>query len=120
VATVVAAILVGLLRDLVRASRNAGTRVALATSPQWAPPGADESDYDRLLAYLDAFAREEDVPFIQITRENTPLFRDPELFADPQHMNVKGSEIFSRMLAERLLERRILERGGGGEPGYEP
>jgi len=42
------------------------------------------------------------VTYISITGENTPLFRDPALFADRDHVNERGARIFSELLGQRL------------------
>jgi hypothetical protein len=98
--------LVAMLRDLIRDSTSRGTRVVLARSPLWRPPGPDgEAEVART---LETIASEEGAPFVQITFDGQPRFQQIDVWADPVHLNAEGASLFSRLLGERLLELDAL------------
>lgn len=99
-----------MLREMIRDSREAGAFVVLSTAPRWRPQGRDNPDERRLLGAAAELAREEGVPWIEITLDSHPELRDPDLWADTQHLNREGAERFSRLVAERLVASGIRDR----------
>lgn len=104
---------VALLREIVTAARERGATPILLTSPRWRPGPEDDPRRAHLMREIAGIAREEEVPFLEITIDDPPVFRDPDLFADTQHLNRQGAELFSRVLARRIAEGGLL----GAAPG---
>jgi hypothetical protein len=51
---------------------------------------------------IKAIALDEHVPFIPITQDTHPVFRDYRLYKDVLHLNDKGSVIFSKIVCLEL------------------
>ncbi len=99
-----------LLENLIDACREKNVEIVLVVSPLYYP---DKKVTDRdahLENYVQSIAENEDVPFIKITQDTFPEFRDHRLFKDVWHLNHRGSELFSARLADQLLKTENLTR----------
>jgi hypothetical protein len=97
-------LLTRLLVNAIEAARSAGAEVVLSTGPRWFPDFKLPAERKRLLQEIVVLSEKNEVPYVVITVEDTPVFRDPALYADPSHLNRLGAEIYSNMLADRLIE----------------
>jgi hypothetical protein len=92
--------------------RRNGTRVFLFHSPRFAEARAD---HDAWIAALRTFLADcPEVEFVEISQFTYPeIFANrPELFVDNTHLNAKGAEIVSDLLAAALHAR--LSRSSAG------
>jgi hypothetical protein len=88
--------------------RQNGTRVFLFHSPQFAE---ERARHDAWIAALRVFLADyPDVDFIEISEFTRPdIFANrPELFVDSTHLNAKGAETVSSLLASELKARLDL------------
>ena len=102
---------VSILRQFVSSARQQGTEVILCQSPLWEMVNDDyrQAHPELLRQYLD-LARELDLPVVSITQKEHESFRDTELFRDPLHLNHRGAELFSTLLANELVEKKLVIR----------
>lgn len=62
----------------------------------------------RLQGIIRRLALESGVPFISITQDTHPVFRDHSLFKDVLHLNDKGSVLFSEIVCAELKKRKLV------------
>ena len=91
-----------MLRELIQHAKAAGSQVVMVNSPVWNEEFSGPPYYQRLLNYLELQANCQNIPYISINQENTPIFRNSALFADKNHLNVVGAKMFSEILAHKL------------------
>jgi len=93
-----------LLREIIRQSQAQGTLVILVNSPWWRQNCKNDPYYSKPSYDLMNIAKEEQVPYVAFTQENSPVFHNPTLFADVAHLNSRGATIFTEMLADWLIK----------------
>ena len=97
-------LLTELIVSATESARLRGVEVVWSTGPRWFADARLPEDRKRLTRDLMALAEQARVPHVVMTVENTPEFRDASLYADPSHLNRRGAELYSKMLADRLIE----------------
>jgi hypothetical protein len=100
--------MVELLQKTIQLAKKSGIKVLLANSPAWRPDGKLIPEQKHLVESIEEIARQENVPYITINLENTPLFRNVQLFKDPSHLNSKGADLFTAMFAEKIASSQFL------------
>lgn len=86
------------LDGMARLCRDNGIRLVVVISPLYG--SFDERD----IKYIDGFCDRNGAEFINFSRH--PMFvNHPELFADTYHLNVKGAEAFSTIIADSISRR---------------
>ncbi len=92
----------GWLREFVREARRAGIHALVFIGPRFR--GAYAPHPSELLAreWLARWTAEEGGTFRALDEESAPVFRNPELFSDPGHLNARGAAELSRLLAAEL------------------
>lgn len=90
------------LREFVRDARRAGIHTLVFIGPRFR--GAYAPHPSELLArdWVARWTAEEGGTFRALDEESDPAFLDPELFADPAHLNARGAERLSHLLAVEL------------------
>lgn len=103
-----------LLADLAAAARRKKVRLLYFVAPKL----SNLSSYPIFPAF--AFDGSSSVPILNVTRpeEHPELYR-PELWHDPNHLTESGAAVFSRLLADELLERLRLY-GATRTPAIDP
>lgn len=100
----------GYLEELARYCKANGTRLILFHSPRFNENLAVLADWSKRFSALGLF--QEGVEFIDLSvRARDLLVGQPTLFKDGGHLNEKGAEIFSSLLADEVA--RVL---GGTAP----
>jgi len=94
--------LLRMLEETIAEARQAGSRIVLVTGPRWSQEGQDDAAYAEVRAAITSIAARQGVPYIRITLETDPVFRDSRLFADRAHLNRVGARLFTKRLVERL------------------
>jgi lysophospholipase L1-like esterase len=95
---------IDLLKEFASVCKRNRIRVILIESPIYYPY-TTMTNRDRIVeGLIIKTAKELDVPFIPLTQDICPVFRDSRLFKDVLHLNRKGSKIFSGMVSEKVLE----------------
>jgi hypothetical protein len=98
------------LREIILQLKNAGVHVILVNSPRWLKEGTIAPYRRPILEEIRNLAQSEQVSFLAVTQENTPLFQDSSYFFDTSHLNEDGAGVFSEILAEKiagLMENRF-------------
>jgi hypothetical protein len=89
-------------KDFISVCRNNGITLILVESPLYYPQGMLTQRDKVLEKVMQRIADGYKIPFIRITQETYPIFRDHLLYKDVLHLNDKGSIIFSEILSQRL------------------
>lgn len=92
----------GYVKFFVETARGKGVTVLACKGPYRFVEGSDKVD---TRPYLDAYAEmlnALDVPIITIDETTHPQFNDSTLFRDDLHLNAKGADVFSALLAQSL------------------
>lgn len=94
---------IGYLHRFIQKARNQGIPIVVCSSPLWEIDNGNYCEQHKALVrrYKEVLASL-DVPLIEITQKNYPLFRDPALFKDLTHLNDAGAQHFSKLFAQRL------------------
>ncbi len=100
--------MLAMLEECVRAAEASGAWVALAGSPYWRKGFMPDPRYRPAMKEVDALAERLGVPFLETTQQDNLAFRDPTLFADDYHLNRRGANVYSALVAEWL--RRVYMR----------
>ena len=120
--------LVGLVRDFVETAQDHGIDVVLLEGPALRRLIEDAP----ARAALRRVAADRSVPLLTIDEENREEFLDRSLYSGKTHLNPKGAELFSSLLAEGLLVEDLpqqacastaqgtLNAAGGAVAGREP
>ena len=90
------------LREFVRDARRAGIHTLVFIGPRFR--GAYRPHPSELQArdWVGRWTAAEGGTFRALDEESEPSFLNPELFADPGHLNARGAERLSRLLAVEL------------------
>jgi hypothetical protein len=90
------------LREFVRDATRAGIHTLVFIGPRFR--GAYAPHPSELMArdWVARWTAEEGGTFRALDEESEPAFLDPELFADPGHLNARGAERLSQLLALEL------------------
>jgi hypothetical protein len=107
-----------LFQAMIRQAREAGSHVVLVTGPRWTHDGRVNPDRRRLMAEAGRIAREEGVPYFELTTETFPVFTDAALYVNPSHLNREGAALFSRQLGSILREWLEGHSRTPGRPRY--
>jgi len=99
---------VHLLRAAVIQARERGVQVVFVQSPHWCWEATPDYPQYQLIKAAIKLAEEERVPFIRITPQEYPQFKDHRLYADASHLNYEGAKLFSTILAERLSDALLI------------
>jgi hypothetical protein len=95
---------IDLLKEFISICKKNRIRVILIESPIYYPD-TTMTNRDMLVEDLiKKTAKKMDVPFIPLTQDTCPVFRDNRLFIDVLHLNHKGSTIFSNIVSEKVLK----------------
>jgi hypothetical protein len=94
--------MISLLKKIILQLREAGVHTVLVHSPRWTRSGVVEPKLKPVLQKVIKLAEEEQVPFLAVTLENTPVFQSSEFFKDAGHLNAEGARLFSEILAAKL------------------
>jgi lysophospholipase L1-like esterase len=119
------------LKAFVHICRDFGIQPVLMTEPfsgstnSLTPDWIDRTAQDRFNTIIRAVGEEEGIPVIDLVRhlqERVPEWNKPmEIFYDAIHVTDKGSQIYAKHIAERLLPlilvRESLEGGLGSPSG---
>jgi hypothetical protein len=99
------------LRAIVRTAKAAGSQVVLVYTPEHVDMQHITVDRDQLMGTFRRIANEEGVPFWDFS--GLPLCADRTWFYNSQHLNGRGVDQFTPMLADSinaLLSRRAPDR----------
>jgi hypothetical protein len=90
------------LRDFVRDAGRAGIHTLVFIGPRFR--GAYAPHPSELLArdWVARWTAEEGGTFRALDEASDPAFVDPALFADPAHLNARGAERLSELLAVEI------------------
>lgn len=99
-----------LLIDLINTCRESNIQVVMVESPLYYPDTVMTSRDRYIGNYIQSISKDTNVPFIRITQETYPEFKNHQLYKDVWHLNHKGSQLFSKLLGEHLS--KIVENGG--------
>ena len=102
--------LVKLMEDTIDKLLQRGVSVFLACSPRWRPDSKLPPAHAAAIEAYRRLALAKGVNFQAMRQESVKYFRNPELFADPEHLNYRGARIFSRLLADKLVEIGLSTR----------
>jgi len=91
-----------LLRSIISELENAGVRVVLVHSPRWTKEGTISSYRKPILHEIRDFAASEQISFLAVTLENTPVFKSGDYFFDTAHLNADGARVFSEIVAGKI------------------
>ena len=92
------------LRDFSEALAHTGTRLFLLHTPLFRQdPTAHELWLKKLNAVIGTLPNVDLIDICQVTHPE--LFKDPALFRDLNHVNVRGANILTRLLAEEMHGR---------------
>ena len=91
---------IGNLRSIIETALGAGTAPILVYSPEYYENYALTLNREEIFDIYRSLADEYAVPFWDYT--GTPLTRDRGNFYNSQHLNLKGTREFSKMLGRRL------------------
>lgn len=94
-------------------SRDNGIVLLMVESPVFYPQGDMTARDRRLEGIMRDVAARENVPFIAITQDTHPVFRDHTLFKDVLHLNDRGSSIFTGIICDELARRGFVDSGAG-------
>jgi len=87
---------------LVQEARACGAEVMFVESPN----AAETERQPNVLSLFHRVADEHSVPYLDFGATARPALRDPTLFADAGHLNVKGARLITAYLQDELLRRR--------------
>jgi len=96
------------LRAALGQVKKQGVQLIIVQSPHLFWRDSPESSLHELYFTVKKIAKEERVPFIEITPLIYEQFKDYRLYADASHLNYEGAKIFSSTLAERMLADRLI------------
>lgn len=94
--------MMNLLRETISQLKGEGAHVVLVLSPRWSREGRIHPNRISILREIISLAQSEQVSFLTVTIENTPVFQKSKYFKDPSHLNAEGAKLFSEILAEKL------------------
>lgn len=95
-----------LIAEFNAAAKAKGIRVVGVIGPRWRLPRPLSPDE---VAYFDLYKKlsaAQGVPVLELDERHIPAFEDPSLYYDQDHLNAKGADVFSSLLAERLKALR--------------
>ncbi len=98
-----------LYRDFINVCRKNGIKLIFIESPIYYPQGKMTKRDILLQEIINELALDSDVPFIPITQDTYPVFRDYRLFKDVLHLNDKGSILFSKIVCIELKKRGVVK-----------
>jgi hypothetical protein len=94
-----------LFRQFIRDARDCGVDVVMVVGPRLDRTKAELA----ALEALGALAREENTRLLCLDERQQPVFRRRSLYRDPAHLNGKGAELLTRMIAAHLKTIPMFE-----------
>lgn len=88
---------VGLLETFVNKIRQRGCRLIFVVSPNY----GRNSELSLTVKYLREKSKKDNIPLF-VYSSDTSFITNPDYFADPDHLNVTGAEIFTRDLVHKI------------------
>jgi lysophospholipase L1-like esterase len=88
---------VALFDTIVSKFQQRGTKIFLVVSPNFGRTVSASSTIE----YLRKTSRERDIPLF-VYSNDTAFITKPELFVDPDHLNVEGAQIFTQDLIRQI------------------
>jgi len=91
---------INLYEEFIRTAKEAGISVILTYSPQllYPRPLEKREEFSQLLG----MAKQWNVPVIAVSAREHPEFTNKDYFRDAFHVNRRGAELFSKIIAEQL------------------
>ncbi|MBC8112925.1 MAG: hypothetical protein H7062_00970 [Candidatus Saccharimonas sp.] len=88
-------------RDFIRRARENNIDVVLLVGPRLLRRSDWEGDAVLLLQQM---AAEEHVPLLQFDEDKYPVFRDPAVYCDKDHLNGRGATLLTGLLSDHIRE----------------
>jgi hypothetical protein len=98
---------VQLLQEIIQQVTLKGVKIVLTNSPRWRSDSKVDPQQMPLMDYLKGVAHQGNTPYLSVTQENTPVFRDASLFADHAHLNERGAKTFTSILAQWIVDNTL-------------
>jgi len=97
-----------LYRDLIEVCKREDIKLVFVESPIYYPDRRMTQRDIELECIIRNLARESGVPFISITQDTHPVFKDHKLFKDVLHLNDGGSIVFSKIVSIEMRKKGII------------
>jgi|GEM_PF-3792660 len=99
--------LLAMLKEMIQTARNKGINVVLCSTPRWPLKQYDWDYEEKGIEILNQIAKQENIPFFNITFQKYPELQDANLYADPHHLNRDGARVFSRIFSKKLADNTL-------------
>ena len=100
---------VDILKQLILVSKENDVELLFVTSPEW-HTAIDQKLYWDGIEFIKDITKKERCPYVIISKEDYPVFKDFHFFADERHLNWKGAEIVSKIVAEHIIKGNYLKK----------
>jgi hypothetical protein len=97
-----------LYRDFIEVCKREDIKLVFVESPIYYPDRRLTQRDIELERSIRKLARESFVPFIPITQDTHPVFKDHKLFKDVLHLNDRGSIVFSKIVSTEMRKKGII------------
>lgn len=87
---------VNALKDFIAFSKKSGTKIFVVCSPVF-----QKFNMRQAIDICEKICAEEKIPFLNFSRD-TFFLNDKSLFQDDVHLNHKGAQVFSKMVAAKI------------------
>jgi hypothetical protein len=93
---------VALFETFVKKIRQRGCQLIFVVSPNY----GRSSDFSLTVQYLREKSKKDKIPLF-VYSSDTSFITNPDYFADPDHLNVRGAQIFTRDLVHKIKSELI-------------
>lgn len=94
---------VALIETFIKKIRQKGCQLIFVVSPNY----GRSSDSSHTIQYLREKSRKEDIPLF-VYSSDTAFITKPDYFADPDHLNVEGAQLFTKDLVHKIRPKIVL------------
>ncbi|MBQ4819559.1 hypothetical protein [Aquimarina sp. MMG016] len=95
---------VNALKTFINNAKENNINLVFATSPTYNKVNYSEN---KSFSLIKEIAGKENVPFIDLFND-TQFLNKGELFHDPSHLNDDGAKLFTKLLADKILEKNLI------------
>jgi hypothetical protein len=92
------------LNEMVSLTHQRGIELVLVQTPEYQTVlEAFRERYKRFRSFMNKFASDNELRYIDLSENEAFPYRDVSYFYDINHLNVRGAELYTRILAQQLL-----------------